>query len=148
MLLYRELTETIIGCFYKVYNTLGYGFLEQVYENALALELSKNSLQTKKQHPIDVYYEDIIVGKYFADILVNDVIILELKTDDTINKAHEAQLINYLKATGKQLGLILYFGKEAKFRRIIANELAKKYTVSVHRTDRNGTKQSNYTKYK
>lgn len=119
MLLYEELTKIIIGCFYKVYNTLGYGFLEQVYENALLYELSKNNLQTKKQYPITVYCENIIIGEYFVDILVNDEIILELKTADAINKAHEAQLLNYLKATDKRLGLLLYFGKEAKVRRII-----------------------------
>ena len=119
VIIYQEQTEIIIGCFYKVYNALGYGFLEQVYENALMYELRKNHLQVKRQCPIAVYYENMAVGEYFADIIVNDAIILELKTADSINKAHEAQLLNYLKATNKPLGLLLYFGKEAKVRRII-----------------------------
>jgi len=119
LLLHEEITKIIIGCFYKVYNTLGYGFLERVYENAMIYELSKNNLRTKEQYPIVVYYENIMVGEYFADILVNDEIILEIKVSDAINIVHEAQLINYLKATGKRLGLLLYFGKEAKVRRII-----------------------------
>ena len=112
MLLYEELTEIIIGCFFKVYNTLGYGFLEQVYENALLHELRKSHLQVKKQYPINVFYQGVIVGEYYADVIVNDKIILELKTSESINKAHEAQLLNYLKATGIQLGLLLYFGKK------------------------------------
>ena len=109
----------IIKCFYKVYNTLGYGFLERVYENALMYELNNCNLQTKQQHPIIVYYENIVVGEYFADIVVDDLIIIEIKTSDASSKHHEAQLLNYLKATNKQLGLLLYFGKEAKFKRII-----------------------------
>ena len=118
MLLFEEQTKIIIGCFYKVYNTLGYGFLEKVYENALLYELEKNEIHAIQQSPIKVYYENIVVGEYFADILVNNEIILEIKTTEGI-KAHESQLLNYLKATGKNLGLLLYFGKEAKFRRII-----------------------------
>lgn len=102
-----------------MYNTLGCGFLEQVYENALVYELTKCGLQPQKQYPIVVRYEDKVVGEYYADILVNDEIILELKTADAVSKTHEAQLMNYLKATGKKLGLLLYFGKEAKVRRIV-----------------------------
>jgi GxxExxY protein len=105
--------------FYRVYNTLGTGFLEKVYENALLHEIKKNRIHAIQQCPIKVYYEDIVVGEYFADILVNNEIILEIKIADGINSAHEAQLLNYLKATGKKLGLLLYFGKEAKIRRII-----------------------------
>ena len=119
MLLFEEQTKIIIGCFYKVYNTLGSGFLEKVYENALLHEIKKNGIQAEQQRPIKVYYENIVVGEYFADILVNNEIILEIKIADDINKVHEAQLLNYLKATGKKLGLLLYFGKEAKIRRII-----------------------------
>ena len=119
MLLFEEQTKIIIGCFYKVYNTLGFGFLEKVYENALLHEIKKNKIHAIQQSPIKVYYENIVVGEYFADILVNDEIILEIKTANGINTAHEAQLYNYLQATGKKLGLLLYFGEEAKIRRII-----------------------------
>ena len=119
MLLFEEQTKIIIGCFYKVYNTLGSGFLEKVYENALLHEIKKNKVQAVQQYPIKVYYESIIVGEYFADILVNDEIILEIKTTNDINTVHEAQLFNYLKATDKKLGLLLCFGKAAKIRRII-----------------------------
>ena len=119
MLLYEEQTKIIIGCFYKVYNTLGFGFLEKVYENALLYEIKKNKIHALQQSPIKVYYENVVVGEYFADILVNDEIIIEIKTSSSIITAHEAQLLNYLKATGKKLGLLLYFGDEAKIRRII-----------------------------
>ena len=118
-MLYEDLTERIIKCFYKVYNALGYGFLEKIYENALVYELKKENLKIQKQHPISVYYRDIVVGEYFADILIEDKIIVELKAAEVINKAHEAQLTNYLKATDKKVGLLLNFGKEAKFKRII-----------------------------
>jgi GxxExxY protein len=119
VLLFEEQTKTVIACFYKVYNTLGFGFLEKVYENALLYEIKKNKIHAIQQIPIKVYYENIVVGKYSADILVNNEIILEIKTANGINAAHEAQLLNYLKATGKKLGLILCFGEEAKIRRII-----------------------------
>jgi len=119
VLLFEEQTKIIIGCFYKVYNTLGFGFLENVYENALLYEIKKNEIHAIQQYPIEVYYENTVVGRYFADILVDNKIVLEIKTADSINKAHEAQLLNYLKATEKQLGLLLYFGKDANIRRII-----------------------------
>jgi len=121
MLIHEELTKAIIGCFYKVYNTLGYGFLERVYENAMLYELNANNLNTKKQYPIKVHYESIIAGEYFADILVEDKVILELKAQPVINAAHEAQLLNYLRATNLEIGLLLNFGKEAKFKRLINN---------------------------
>ena len=95
----KELTEKIIGAFYQVYNTLGYGFLEKVYENALAHELRKRGYWVKQQSPINVYYDGLIVGDYFADLIVNDEVILELKTVDSILEEHKAQLVNYLKAT-------------------------------------------------
>ncbi|MCL2699442.1 MAG: GxxExxY protein [Defluviitaleaceae bacterium] len=119
LLIHQELTKTIIGCFYKVYNTLGYGFLEHVYENAMVHELSKNQLLTKRQFAIEVYYENIVVGQYFADILVEDKIILELKAVSELNDVHKAQLMNYLKATGKNVGLLMNFGIEAKYHRLV-----------------------------
>jgi GxxExxY protein len=102
-----------------VYNTLGFGFLEKVYEKALMIELSKNGLNVERQKPIKVFYDNIIVGEYFADILVGDSIILELKASECIVEEHELQLINYLKATEIEIGLLLNFGKRPEFKRKI-----------------------------
>ena len=93
-MLHEDITSAIIAAYYDVYNTLGYGFLEKVYENALILELQKRGLSVKQQMPIKVYYEGQVVGEYFADLLVNDLVILELKAAEQIIKAHEAQLTN------------------------------------------------------
>lgn len=96
---YKELTEKIIKIFYKVYNKVGYGFLEKVYENAMMIELKKEGIPAVSQSAIKVYYEDEIVGEYFADILVDDKIIVEIKAARNLALEHEAQLLNYLKAT-------------------------------------------------
>ncbi|MEO6489476.1 MAG: GxxExxY protein [Ferruginibacter sp.] len=120
MLLFEEKTSVIIGCFYKVYNTLGYGFLEKVYENALVIELKKMNLNCIQQSPVGVYYQGVEVGKYFSDILVDNEIILELKAGEgEIKTEYELQLMNYLRATEFEVGLILHFGKKATFRRKI-----------------------------
>jgi GxxExxY protein len=108
---YNKITERIINCAFIVSNTLGVGFLEKVYENAMFIELQKVNLDTKQQFPIKVYYENICVGDYYADLLVNDEIIIELKTVKAIEEIHIAQLLNYLKATNKKVGLILNFAK-------------------------------------
>ncbi len=108
---YKELTEKIIGCAYRVYNKMGFGFLESVYEKCMLIELRKAGLNAESQKPITVYYEDEIVGEFVADIIVNDTIILELKSLRRIIRAHEVQLVNYLVATGKPAGLILNFGE-------------------------------------
>ena len=108
---YQDLTETIIGCAYRVYNKMGFGFLESVYEKCLLIELHKSDLEAESQKPITVFYENEIVGEFVADIIVNDTIILELKSVRRIVKAHEVQLVNYLVATGKPIGLILNFGE-------------------------------------
>ncbi len=118
-LLHQELTEKILNAFYKVYNKLGYGFLEKVYENALAIELNKMGLKCEKQKPIAVYYNEIEVGNYFADLIVNSCVIIELKAAEKISKEHEFQLINYLKATEIEVGLLLNFGKHPEFKRKI-----------------------------
>jgi GxxExxY protein len=118
-MLHEEITSDIINAFYHVYNTLGYGFLEKVYENAPAKELAKRGHSVKQQVPIQVFYEDEAVGEYFADIFVDDKVILELKAAEEIAKAHEAQLVNYLKATDIQVGLLLNFGPKAEFKRKI-----------------------------
>ena len=108
---YKEITETIIGCAYRVYNKMGFGFLESVYEKCLLIELRKAGLDEESQKSITVYYEDEIVGEFVADIIVNDTIILELKSVRRILKAHEVQLVNYLVATEKPVGLLFNFGE-------------------------------------
>ncbi|MBU0560673.1 MAG: GxxExxY protein [Bacteroidetes bacterium] len=125
-MLHEELTRKIIGAFYKVYNTLGYGFLEKVYENSLKIELTSSGFKIEQQKNIKVFYEGYDVGDYFADLIVNDLVIIELKAADAICEEHEAQLLNYLKATDKEVGLLFNFGKEAKFiRKVFSNENKK-----------------------
>ncbi len=104
------ISEKIIGCAFKVSNTLGSGFLEKVYQNALIIELKENGLNAEKEKPITIYYKDKIVGEYNADILVNNQIIIETKAIKTLNEVHQAQLLNYLKATELKLGLLINFG--------------------------------------
>ena len=108
---FEQLTETIIGCAYQVYKKLGYGFLESVYERSLLIELKKAGLNAASQVPIDVMYDGNCVGSFFADIIVEGTIIIELKSVSKIITAHEVQLVNYLTATGKPVGLILNFGE-------------------------------------
>ena len=115
--LYSELTSVIIKSFFKVYNHLGFGFLEKVYQNALVIELKKCGISCVKNHPIDVYYEGQHVGSYYTDILVNDCIIIENKSAECLCEEHEAQLVNYLKATNIEVGMLLNFGKKAQFKR-------------------------------
>jgi GxxExxY protein len=98
--IHSDLTEKIIGCAYDVYNQLGFGFLEKVYENAMMIKLPQQGLKAVQQAPISVYFEGKPVGEFFADILVNDQVILEFKAVSALTKAHEVQLVNYLKATG------------------------------------------------
>ena len=108
---YKAVTKTIIGCAYIVYNKMGFGFLESVYEKCMLIELCKAGLNAESQKPITVYYDGEIVGQFVADIIVDDTIILELKSVRRIVKAHEVQLVNYLVATGKPVGLLLNFGE-------------------------------------
>jgi len=116
-MLHQEITDLIIKSFYKVYNSLGYGFLEKVYENALKIELLKQGLTVEQQKNIKVFYESEQVGEYFADLLINDLVIVELKAAENLCEEHEAQLLNYLKATELEVGLLLNFGKEPQFKR-------------------------------
>lgn len=108
----KELTEKIIGCAYKVYNTMGYGFLESVYENCLLIELKKAGLSAASQKPITVRYDGEGVGEFVADIIVEGTVILELKSVRRIIRAHEIQLVNYLVATNTEIGLILNFAEQ------------------------------------
>ncbi len=114
---HEEITSEVIGAFYNVYNKLGYGFLEKVYENALIVELRKNKIYCEKQQQVKVFYKGVEVGNYFADIVVEGVVILELKANKTLNKTDELQLQNYLKATDMEVGLLLNFGEEPEFKR-------------------------------
>ncbi len=122
---FEELTGKIIEAFYIVYNALGYGFLEKVYESALAIELERMGLKVVRQAPIKVYYRGRVVGEYFADLLVEDLIIVELKAARALTDEHEAQLLNYLKATPYELGLLLNFGPKPEIKRKIYDNSRK-----------------------
>jgi len=112
-----ELTEQIIGAFYEVYNVLGFGFLEKIDENALAIELENRGLAVEQQAPIVVRYAGQVVGKHYADLVVDDKVIIGLKAAKALVPSHEAQLLNYLKATPYEVGLLLNFGPKAAFKR-------------------------------
>ena len=117
--LFKKETDKIISTFYEVYNSLGYGFLERVYQNALFLELKRRGFHCEAQKQIKVYFKGQEVGEYFADMVINDHIILELKANQRICPENEAQLLNYLKATRIELGLLLNFGEKPQVRRKI-----------------------------
>jgi GxxExxY protein len=120
---HSDITEKIIKGFYNVYNVLGYGFLEKVYEKSLNIELLKLGLFPLRQQEIKVYYGDDEVGEYYADIIVNGCVIIELKAVEYILTEHETQLVNYLKATEIEVGLLLNFGKKPEFKRkVFSNE--------------------------
>ncbi len=116
---HEKITSEIIRAFYEVYNTLGYGFLEKVYENALKYELDMTGLKVVTQMPIEVKYKGVHVGEYFADMCVEDKIVVELKSAERLSRAHEAQLLNYLKGTEIEVGLLLNFGMQPEFARKI-----------------------------
>jgi GxxExxY protein len=124
-MLYREKTDKIIRAFYKVYNTLGYGFLERVYQNAILIELRKMGFYCESEKAVNVYYEGELVGFYRADIVVDHCIIIENKAAEALVVDNEYQLINYLKATEIEVGLLLNFGKEPKFKRKIFSNSRK-----------------------
>ena len=128
-MLHSEITDLILKAFYKVYNILGYGFLEKVYENAMRIELTEMGLNVLQQKKIKVFYEKNLVGDYFADLIVNQLVIIELKASENICEEHEAQLLNYLKATDIEVGLLLNFGKEPKFKRKLFTNDKKKKSV-------------------
>ena len=117
MFLHGDITDKIIKAFYQVNNTLGYGFLEKVYERAMIIELRKLGCRAEQQKNIKVYYDSEEIGDYFADIIVDDCVIIELKAAETLCEEHETQLINYLRATKIEVGMLLNFGKKAKFKR-------------------------------
>jgi len=118
-LLHKELTSQVIGAYYKVFNNLGFGFLEKVYENSLCIELNKLGIPYTTQSQIKVYYEENHVGTYYADIVVDNKLIIEIKAMESLREEHEFQLVNYLRATDVELGLLFNFGKISEYKRKI-----------------------------
>jgi len=118
---HSEITDQIINAFYTVYNQLAYGFLEKVYERAMMIELPKHGLLPERQKSIKVFYDGIEIGDYFADILVEDCVIIELKAVEKISPIHEVQLVNYLKATEIEVGLLLNFGPKPQIKRRVVS---------------------------
>jgi GxxExxY protein len=115
--LHAELTNKIIACAYDFYNQLGFGFSEKVYENAMMIKIAQKNLTAVQQVPVNVFFEKQLVGEYFPDLLVENKVIVELKAVSTLSKAHEAQLVNHLKATGIKVGLLVNFGEKLKIVR-------------------------------
>ena len=122
---HKELTEDIIKIFYKVYNTLGYGFLEKIYENSMMIEFRKAGIPAEAQSPIKVIYEGEIVGEHAADIIVDQKVIIELKAAKNLMADHHAQLLNYLKATDIEVGLLLNFGPKPEISRKVFDNFRK-----------------------
>lgn len=119
-ILYSDLTELIIKSSFDVHNVLGYGFLEKVYENALVYELKLNGLDSKQQENLKVYYKDVEAGNYYADLIIEDKVLVELKTCEKLKSEHIAQTLNYLKATKMKVGLLINFGKSrVEFKRLV-----------------------------
>lgn len=131
---HSKLTEEIIGAFFTVYNALGYGFLEKVYTNALKLELERRSLNVKQEFSIVVRYLEQIVGEYYADLIVNDLVFVEIKATKTLLREHEAQLLNYLKATPYEIGLLLNFGPKPEQRRRSFDNNRKEWWLAQNRS--------------
>lgn len=125
MLKHEKLTETIIGIFYDVYNELGYGYLESVYETCMEIALTEAGLQVARQQPIPVWFRGQKVGDYFADLVVNELVILELKAARSLDTSHESQLLHYLKATTAEIGMLLNFGERQQFKRLLFDNLRK-----------------------
>jgi len=137
-LLYKhsDLTEQIIGAFYTVYSALGYGFLEKVYVNALMIELQQRGMNVDDEFKINVYYSGKQVGEYYADLIVNDLIILEIKAVRDLADEHEAQLLNYLKATPYEVGLLLNFGPKPETRRRSFDNTRKEWWMAQNKTQK------------
>jgi len=131
---HSDLTEQIIGAFYAVYSVLGYGFLENVYVKALVIELKNRGMNAQKEFPIEVYYAGQKVGEYYADLIVNDLVILEIKAVKSLIDEHEAQLLNYLKATPYEVGLLLNFGPKPETKRRSFDNARKEWWVAQNKT--------------
>ena len=122
---YKEITDVILKSFYEVYNELGDGFLESVYENALAIVLCGNGLNVERQKDISVFFRRVVIGNFKADLVVDEKVIVELKAVRSLDPTHEAQLINYLKATTIEVGLLLNFGRKPEFKRFVYDNVRK-----------------------
>ncbi|MDR3676239.1 MAG: GxxExxY protein [Acidobacteriota bacterium] len=131
---HRELTEKIIGVFYDVYNELGHGFLESVYEEAMAIALGQAGLHVERQMSLKVTFRGEVVGDFRADVIVERAVILELKAASGIDPAHEAQLLNYLRATEIELGLLLNFRSRPQFKRLVFENSRKQIRVNPRRS--------------
>ena len=125
-LLESAITERVIGAFYDVYNKLGYGYLESVYQRAVAIELAKRGLEVRMQVPIEVTYDGVVVGAFRADLVVERRVVVELKSGKCLAPENEMQLLNYLKATELEVGLLLHFGPKASFKRLVWTNLPRK----------------------
>jgi len=128
---YEDLTEKVINVFYKVYNTLGYGFLEKIYEKAMIIEFERMGLNYINQAPVKVYYEGEVIGDYIADFIVENKVIVELKAIRQLTKADENQLLNYLTATGLEVGLLLNYGEKPEIKRKVFDNELKRYKGSI-----------------
>lgn len=126
MLKHEELRGKIIGVFYDVYNELGHGFLETVYEKAMCVALSSVGIGVVQQHPIPVRFRGAEIGTYYADLVVDDLVIVELKAARSLDRAHEAQLLHYLRATDCEIGILLNFGDRPQFKRLLFDNEKKK----------------------
>jgi len=123
---HADITEKIIEAAYYVYDYHGFGYLESVYENSMAIKLRQMGFDVKTQHPIKVYFEGEVVGDFKADLIIDDTIIVELKAVESMHKRHEVQLVNYLKSTEVEIGLLINFGDELKFKRKIFSNNRKR----------------------
>jgi GxxExxY protein len=124
---YEELTHKIIGCAYNVFNQLGFGYLESVYRKAMVIELTKAGLKVEEEKPLKVYYDDEVVGDFSADLFVEDIVVVELKSVQHTIKDHEVQLVNYLKGLKRDIGLLINFGPSGV-------EVKRKYRKSIEET--------------
>ena len=124
---HEEFTHKIIGAAYQVFNQLGFGFLESVYQNAMAIELEESNLNVESEKPLKVYYGDKIVGDFYVDLYINEAVVVELKSVQSLNKEHEVQLVNYLNGLKKDIGLLINFGPSGvevkrKYRKMIGQD--------------------------
>jgi GxxExxY protein len=138
---YSEITEQIIGIFYEVYNELGAGFLEKVYEEAMALVFKERALPFQRQVAIPVWFHGQVIGSYDADLVVNGVVLLELKACRALDSSHEAQLLHYLRSTEIEIGLLLNFGPQPQVRRLAFDNERKKISVHLRKSAAKGFPQ-------
>jgi GxxExxY protein len=138
---YSELTEQIIGIFYEVYNELGSGFLEKVYEEAMAVMLKERGIPFQQQVPLPVWFHGQVIGTYDADLIVNNVVLLELKACRALDAAHEAQLLHYLRSTEIEVGLLLNFGPKPQVKRLAFENERKKISVHLRKSAAKGVSE-------